>query len=138
MNQTASNKSFLGVGWEYPPRVIPKGELAMATFEEDIRQAIMIIIGTAPGERVMRPDFGAGLNKLVFEPVNTTTMALVKHRVERALIEWEPRIDVEEVKVMTDTVERNKLFIDVTYRIRATNSRQNLVYPFYLQEGEGA
>jgi phage baseplate assembly protein W len=110
----------------------------MATFEEDIRQAIMIIIGTAQGERVMRPDFGAGLNTLVFEPVNTTTMALVKHRVEKALIDWESRIDVEEVKVTTDSIERNKLLIDVTYKVRATNSRQNLVYPFYIQEGEGA
>jgi phage baseplate assembly protein W len=136
MNQTDSDKSFLGIGWEYPPRATLSGKLAMATFEEDIRQAIMIIIGTNHGERVMRPDFGAGLNALVFEPVNTTTMALVKHRVEKALVDWEPRIDVEEVKVTTDSIERNKLLIDVTYQVRATNSRQNLVYPFYIREGE--
>ena len=138
MNQTGTSKSFLGVGWEFPLRVTPTGELAVAIFEEDIRQAIMIIIGTDQGERVMRPDFGAGLNRLVFEPVNTTTMALVKHRVEKALVDWEQRIDVEEVKVTTDLIERNKLLIDVTYKVRATNSRQNLVYPFYIREGEGA
>ena len=136
MNKIDPEKSFLGVGWAYPACVEPAGKLAMAAFEEDIRQAIMIIIGTAPGERVMRPEFGAGLKKMVFEPVNTTTLALVKNRVQLALTNWEPRIDVEEVKVTTDPGERNKLLIDVTYRVRATNSVHNLVYPFYLLEGQ--
>jgi phage baseplate assembly protein W len=86
----------------------------------------------------MRPDFGAGLNAFVFEPVNITTMALVQTRVQEALIAWEPRIDVEEVKVTTDPAERNKLIIDTTYRVRVTNTRFNLVYPFYLQEGTPA
>lgn len=107
----------------------------MAAYEEDIRQAILIIMGTNPGERVMRPDFGAGLNAFVFEPVTTTLLALVKTRVREALIDWEPRIDVEEVKVTTDPAERNLLLIEVSYRVRATNTLHNLVYPFYLQEG---
>ena len=136
MDRIDPEKSFLGVGWAYPPRVDLSGKLSTAAFEEDIRQAIMIIIGTAPGERVMRPDFGAGLKALVFEPINTTSMALVKNRVEKALNDWEPRIDVEETKVTTDPAERNILLIDVTYRIRATNSVHNLVYPFYLLEGQ--
>jgi phage baseplate assembly protein W len=136
MKQADPEKSFLGKGCAFPPGIEPSGKLSTAAFEEDIRQAIMIIIGTAPGERVMRPDFGAGLKELVFEPVNTTTLALVRHRVERALIDWEPRIDVEEVKVTTDPGEPNKLLIDVTYRIRVTNSVHNLVYPFYLLEGQ--
>ena len=105
-------------------------------FEEDIRQAILIIMQTDPGERVMRPDFGAGLNALVFEPVNTTTMALVKHRVEQALILWEPRINLIDVTVTTDENERNRLLISVSYQVRSTNTFYNLVYPFYLLEGE--
>ena len=131
-----NEKAFLGSGWAYHPRVSNSGEISMAAFEEDIRQAILIILSTGHGERVMRPDFGAGLKALVFEPLNRTTMALVKHEVEVALIDWEPRITVEEVKVSTDPVERNKLEIDITYKVRATNSRHNLVYPFYVLEGQ--
>ncbi len=131
-------KAFLGVGWAFPPQLEVDGTQAMVAYEEDIRQAIRIIMGTNPGERMMRPDFGAGLNTFVFEPVNTTTMALVKTRVQEALIDWEPRIDVEDVKVTTDPSERNKLLIEVIYRVRATNTLHNLVYPFYLQEGKAA
>lgn len=128
-------KAFLGVGWAFPPQVEADGKIAEAVAEEDIHQAIRIILGTNPGERVMRPDFGAGLNSFVFEPVNTTTMALLQRRVQEALIAWEPRIDVEAVNVTTDTVERSRLLIEMTYRVRATNTVHNLVYPFYLEEG---
>jgi len=128
--------AFLGQGWSFPVQPGPDGEIAMAAFEEDIRQAILIIMQTDPGERVMRPDFGAGLNALVFEPLNTTTLALVRHRVEQALILWEPRISVTEVQVTTDESERNRLLIEVSYQVRATNTFYNLVYPFYLLEGE--
>ncbi|MBI1742446.1 GPW/gp25 family protein [Candidatus Acetothermia bacterium] len=128
-------RAFLGRGWSFPACLVADGKISTVAFEEDIRQSIRIILGTNPGERVMRPDFGAGLNTFVFEPVNVATMELVKKRVEESLIDWEPRIDVMEVKVTTDRVERNKLLIDVSYRVRATNSLQNLVYPFYLQEG---
>lgn len=130
-----SERAFLGNGWTFPPQLEADGVPSMVAYEEDIRQSILIILGTNPGERVMRPDFGAGLNTFVFEPVNTTTMALVKTRVQEALVDWEPRIDVEEVNVTTDPAERNKLLIGVIYRVRATNTLHNLVYPFYLQEG---
>jgi uncharacterized protein len=133
--QPDPQRAFLGVGWAFPPQMEADGTIAEAVYEEDIHQAIRIILGTNPGERVMRPDFGAGLNAFVFEPVNTTTMALVQTRVQEALITWEPRIDVEQVKVTTDSNERYKLLIDITYRVRATNVVANLVYPFYLQEG---
>ncbi len=128
-------KAFLGVGWAFPPHLEPDETLALVAYEEDVQQAIRIILGTNPGERVMRPEFGAGLDTFVFEPVNATTLALVKTRVENALVDWEPRIDVVEVKVTTDPAERNTLLIEVSYRMRATNTLHNLVYPFYLQEG---
>jgi uncharacterized protein len=128
-------RSFLGVGWAFPPVVSANGSLSTATYEEDVRQSILIILRTEPGERVMRPNFGAGLGRFVFEPVNPTTIAQVHTAVEDALIAWEARIDVLEVKVETDAAERNVLLIDITYRLRATNAVGNLVYPFYLQEG---
>lgn len=126
-------KAFLGVGVGFPVRLTSEQTLESAIYEEDIRQAIRIILGTNPGERLMRPDFGAGLNQFVFDPVNTATMAQFKAQVEEALIDWEPRIDVDEVKVSADPSERNTLLIEVHYRVRATDSRQNLVYPFYLE-----
>lgn len=92
-------KAFLGCGWAFPVAVDARGAIATAEYEQDIREAILIILGTDLGERVMRPDFGAGLRALVFEPINTITMALAKHRVEQALILWEPRIDSIDVKV---------------------------------------
>jgi uncharacterized protein len=134
-DQTDLTKAFLGVGWAFPPKVEADGTIAEAVYEEDIRQAIHIILGTNPGERVMRPDFGAGLNAFVFEPINTTTMSLIQTRVQEALVTWEPRIDVEQVKVTVASNERYKLLIDIAYRVRATNAVANLVYPFYLQEG---
>jgi phage baseplate assembly protein W len=127
-------EAFLGVGWAYPV-CLAGGRTAIVVFEEDIRQAIRIILGTNPGERVMRPDFGAGMNRLVFEPMSVATIETVKVRVREALVDWEPRIDVEAVSASTDPAAPNKLLVDVTYRVRATNTRTNLVYPFYLQEG---
>jgi phage baseplate assembly protein W len=129
------DKAFLGKGWAFPVQPDAAGEVALSAYEEDIRQAIHIILGTAQGERVMRPDFGAGLQTLVFEPMNTTTMALVRHRVEEALIIWEPRIDNVSVQVCA-AHPHGRLTIEIRYRVRATNTFYNLVYPFYLLEGE--
>jgi phage baseplate assembly protein W len=124
---------FLGVGWAFPPTTAAPGEVAMAAYDEDVRQAVRIILSTAPGERVMRPDFGAGLEALVFEPMNATTRELARHRVEEALVLWEPRIDSITVNVTSDGPV-GRLNIEVNYRVRATNTFYNLVYPFYLTE----
>jgi phage baseplate assembly protein W len=129
-----SAKAFLGKGWAFPVAPNGAGDATMAAYEEDVRQAVLIILGTSPGERVMRPDFGAGLRDLVFSPINTTTMALAQHRVEQALVEWEPRIDNVSVQVTAEPA-LGRLRIDIKYRVRATNIFYNLVYPFYLQEG---
>lgn len=128
-------KAFLGVGWASPPAVDPSGSLALAAYEEDVRQAILIILGTAKGERVMRPDFGAGLKQLVFEPINTTTKELIRLRVLEALTNWEPRIDQVTVEVNAAARALGQLQIRINYRIRATNTFYNIVYPFYLTEG---
>ena len=128
---------FLGTGWAYPIGIAPGGAIKLSADQEDIRQAITIILGTTPGQRVMRPDFGAGLHALVFEPINQTTMALAKHHVEQALIRWEPRIDSVNVSVEAEP-RLGRLLIEISYRVRATNVFYNLVYPFYLLEGRQA
>jgi phage baseplate assembly protein W len=130
-------RAFLGRGWAFPVAVDARGGIAMAEYEEDIREAIRIILGTNPGERVMRPDFGAGLRALLFEPINTNTLALAKHRVEQALVLWEPRVDSIGVEVSAEP-SRGLLEIDIRYRVRRTNTFYNFVYPFYLQEGREA
>jgi phage baseplate assembly protein W len=129
------SKAFLGRGWAFPPGADGTGEVQTVDHEEDIRQAILTILQTAPGERVMRPDFGVNLRGLVFEPVSTTTLTLVRFRVEQALVRWEPRIDVAEVNVTFDPPKGGRLEVTVRYRVRTTNTFYNLVYPFYLDEG---
>lgn len=131
----SSAAAFLGRGWAFPVQIGPAGEPGLVSDEEDIRQSILIILATNPGERVMRPEFGAGLNSFVFEPVNIGTMTRVQNRVRDALVDWEARIDVLDVRVAADGTERNRLNIDLDYRVRATNALHNLVYPFYLEEG---
>jgi uncharacterized protein len=134
MALAASNKSFLGVGWNFP-LAADGGQVEMVQYEDDVRQAILIILLTNNGERMMRPTFGAGLNSFVFEPINPTTMAALQTRVEDALIDWEPRIDVIVVSVTPSPDLLSTVLIDITYRVRTTNSVSNLVYPFYLGEG---
>lgn len=135
-----SGQEFLGRGWSFPPLLV-NGRPAMVELEADVRQAIRIILGTQPGERVMRPDFGTPLRELVFEPINVTTCEIVRTRVELALQRWEPRIDVLKVVVEVGTsggaferLRTGMLSIEIRYRIRSTNTEDNLVYPFYLVE----
>jgi phage baseplate assembly protein W len=129
-----TDRAFLGGGWAFPVAIAAANDVMLAEYEEDVRQAILIILQTEPGERVMRPDFGTGLRALVFEPINTTTIALAKHRVEQALVQWEPRIDQVEVTVTVDPPQ-GRLTITVQYRVRLTNTFYNLVYPFFVEEG---
>jgi uncharacterized protein len=125
---------FLGRGWAFPVAEGEGGDVAMAVAEEDIRQAVRLILETSPGERVMRPDFGSGLRDFVFAPITTGNLALIRRRVEQALVAWEPRIDVERVEVAQDDPTLGRLLIRIGYRVRATNTFYNLVYPFYLRE----
>lgn len=129
------DKAFLGRGWAFPVQAGPDGELSQVEYDEDVHQAVRMVLGTDLGERVMRPDFGAGLRALVFEPLSATTRALVKHRVEDALVRWEPRIDVLDVRVRLQTGAESAVLVEVDYHVRATNTFYNLVYPFYLLEG---
>ncbi|MCK5014198.1 MAG: GPW/gp25 family protein [Candidatus Omnitrophica bacterium] len=128
-------KNFLGVGWKYPVYVTIEGKIAKSEYEEDIKEAIWIILGTVKGERVMRPDFGCGIHDLVFTPINTATITLVENSVREALTIWEPRIELIKVEASSEKSEEGKMLVSIDYRVRTTNNRFNLVYPFYIKEG---
>jgi uncharacterized protein len=130
-------KTFLGVGVGFPVTA-PDGAIAQAKYEESVRQSIWIILGTAKGERVMRPDFGCGIYDLVFEVNSPSTAGKVSQAVREALLLFEPRIDVLDVQVTSvSDREGSKLLISVDYEVRATNNVFNLVYPFYLEMSAG-
>jgi phage baseplate assembly protein W len=133
--QRGRDKAFLGAGWGFPVVRGPDGRFAAAAYEESIRQSIRIILSTARGERVMRPDFGCGLQELVFAVNDATTQGLAESEVEEALIRWEPRIKVERVRAEPAGERGEVLEIHVDYRVRSTDNRFNLVYPFYLDRG---
>lgn len=126
-------EDFLGIGWKYPVQVGLNGKIAMSEYEDDIKEAIWIILGTAKGERVMRADFGCGIHDLVFAPINTATITLVENSVREALTLWEPRIEL--IGVEASEADEGKLSVSIDYRVRITNNRFNLVYPFYMKEG---
>ena len=128
-------KEFLGAGWKFPVQVTPSGRIALSQYEEDIKEAIWIILGTAKGERIMRPDFGCGIHDLVFAPINTATLTLVENSVREALTVYESRIELIQVKASAERADEGKLIVSIDYRVRSTNNRFNLVYPFYLKEG---
>jgi uncharacterized protein len=133
----AKHREYLGVGWKFPLRINAQGGFSFSYYEEDVQEAIWIILSTAKGERQMLPEFGCGIHDYVFAPNNATTQGNIAHAVRQALTEWEPRIDLLDVSVDGSTAP-NMLLIRVDYRIRANNSLYNLVYPFFIQEGTGA
>jgi len=135
-SERAMNREYLGIGWKFPLQVTPQGGIAQAGFEQLVEEAIYLILGTAKGERVMLPDFGCGIHDLVFEPNNSMTRSLVVNRIRESLVRYEPRIDVLQVEAETAPEQQNLLLIRINYRIRANNAMHNLVYPFYIHEGQ--
>jgi uncharacterized protein len=126
-------RNFLGQGWKFPVEIDRSGGLAMSEHDESIRQSIFIILGTAPGERVMRPHFGCEIHELLFAPNNANTAGLAAHYTNESLSKWEPRIDEVEAEAFPSPDDHNRLDIHIKYKVRATNSSRNLVYPFYLR-----
>jgi len=125
-------KTFLGVGWSFPVGCDAAGAIQVAQYEESVRQAVWIILGTSKGERQMRPDFGCGIYDLVFEVSSASTAGKVAQAVRQALVAYEPRIDIRKIEVNPQN-DGNTLLIDIEYEVRATNNVFNLVYPFYLE-----
>jgi uncharacterized protein len=128
---------IIGSGWSFPVKPAVTGGLTFTGGDQKIRQGIWMILSTAPGERVMLPDFGCGIHDLLFEPITAGLRALVQARVRDALTRWEPRIDVLTVSVETPADARNCMLIRIDYRLRRNNAFYNLVYPFFINEGAG-
>jgi phage baseplate assembly protein W len=135
MNRTFS-RPFLGRGLAFPLRVNAQGEVALASGESDIEQAIHIILGTAPGERVMRPEFGCRAHELIFAPRDATTEGLMVYYVQQALGRWEPRIDLDKVTVVPSAEPDGALIVEVDYRIKSTHDIRSIVFPFFIADEE--
>jgi phage baseplate assembly protein W len=128
---------FIGRGWAFPMGVGSTGGIGMVERDEEIEEAIRLVLGTAPGERPMRPEFGCGINEYVFAPGDAATAGRIAFEVRTALERWEPRIEVTDVVVAFDTVQAGILYLDVRYTVRASNSERNLVFPFYTIPPDG-
>jgi uncharacterized protein len=129
---------FVGAGWAFPPDTSPSGGIALVTREREIEQAIQIILLTHPGERPMRPRFGCPLRDFMFRSADNSTAIELSLAVKSAVMQWEPRVDVVDVVVSPGGDERNRLDIQVIYRIKHTNDMRNLVHPFYTIPDDGS
>jgi phage baseplate assembly protein W len=131
-----AERDFLGVGWQFPVAVAAGAEritrIAVSAYERSVEEAIRIILGTSPGERMMRPAFGCGLNRLAFAPNNMSTAGLAMLHVREALERWEPRIELLAVDAEPQSEPADTMLIRIDYRVVATHTVHNLVYPFYL------
>ena len=129
-------KSFLGRGWSFPPTFDrATGEVVLANEKEDIEQSLYILFTTIPGERIMRPRFGCNLFSQVFNQINTTTETYIRGLIADAILDFEPRITLEDIQFDIHDALEGVLYIQLTYTIRKTNTRTNMVYPFYTKEG---
>jgi uncharacterized protein len=124
-------RDFVGRGWAYPLGTDPSGDIALVGQEREIEGSIRLILGTAYGERPMRPEFGCAIHDYVYAGADSSTAAQVAHEVRRSIRRWEPRIDLHDVRVSIDEHDRSLLYIDISYAIKSTNDRRNLVFPFY-------
>jgi phage baseplate assembly protein W len=130
------NTSFLGKGWSFPPEFnFEMGTVVTVEDEEDIRQSLRIILGTIPGERLMFPAFGCGIRKYVFESNDPTQISMLKDAIYDAILYNEPRISIEEIEIKDDTQQYGLMHIHIFYTVIITNTRNNMVYPFYSKEG---
>ena len=132
------DKAFLGVGWSFPPEFHKHADtlgVKMVADEEDIGESLRLLLSTRPGERVMQPDYGCGLHAMVFESIDESTVTELKDIIERAVLFYEPRITLEKIDMNTEDEMEGRLKIQLNYTVRRTNTRSNIVYPFYYLEG---
>ena len=136
MSTELQYQSFLGTGWSFPPRFDQvSGRVAMTADEEDIAASLQILFGTLRGERFLNPKYGLNLRELLFEPMSTTMTTFVKDNIRTNILVYEPRIAVENLALDTSRQYEGRISILLEYRVRATNSRYNLVYPFFISDG---
>lgn len=131
-----NDKAFLGRGWSFPPEFKKDNNATcMVQEEEDIRQSLHILLETEPGERIHRYDFGCDLKKFVYEPMTVSTQTMMEDVIRTAVLNFEPRITLDEVLFNHEQAAEGILYIELVYTVRSTNNRSNQVYPFYLREG---
>jgi phage baseplate assembly protein W len=133
-----ADRPFLGKGWRLPVAINLTGGLSSSQLEESVRESIFIILGTAPGERVQRPQFGCRIHDLMFDPNNSITAARAVYYCEEALYKFEPRLKEITVTAAPNSVEPNRLDIRIAYQIAGESTKKNLVYPFYLRSPDEA
>ncbi len=127
---------YIGIGWSFPPAFNSySNQVEMTTEDDDIKGCLEIILTTKLGERLLRPLFGCDLTIKVFEAMNSTQVNMIKNMVEECILLYEPRIDAEEVFIDTNNAFEGVFYVHIDYTIRATNSRRNIVFPFYINEG---
>ena len=127
--------NVLGTGIAFPLH-LEDGKLALAHDEEDVEQAVLLILSTAPGERPMRPEFGCGLQELAFDRIDTRTTGRIDREIRVALDRWEPRVEVEGIEFEFSRADDGVVEIVLSYRLKHTNEVRNLVYPFYIVPAE--
>jgi len=130
------SEEFIGNGWAFPLHTDATGSIAMVNREREIEESIRLILGTSPGERPMRPEFGCRINDYIFAPADAETASRIGSDVRLALERWEPRIELERVTVSPDPEDETVLYIDVRYSIGSFNDPRNLVFPFYVIPAE--
>jgi uncharacterized protein len=128
---------IIGAGWSFPLRIDPTGAIALAREDRELAEAIYLVLGTAPGERPMRPQFGCGIHDYVFAPANASTAAEIAAEVRSALELWEPRVTVDDVVVTLDAESNSVFYIDIRYTPKTTSDPRSLVFPFYVIPDEG-
>ena len=126
--------SFLGTGWSFPPRFDRSGGVVMVSDEQDIEESLRILFGTQRGERVFQPKYGLDMHELLFDSMSTTMRTLLEERVKIGILIYEPRIEPLGIRVASPDASSGELHIELDYRVRATNSRYNLVFPFYRSD----
>jgi phage baseplate assembly protein W len=129
---------FVGAGWAFPLGVDARGGISLARREQELEQAMRLILATYPGERPLRPEFGSRVRDYVFRSATVDTAAELSEEVSQALMRWEPRVDVVSVNVTIDPYERDKLYVDINYTVKGENDKRNLVFPFYTIPDDGS
>ncbi|MEM7371298.1 MAG: GPW/gp25 family protein [Bacteroidota bacterium] len=129
-------KTFLGTGWSFPPIFDEqRNTLKMVTAEEDIRQSLIILLSTTPGERPVKPKYGCDLKSILFEPIGGSTNFLIKDMIRTAVLFYEPRVDIDDIEIDKSAADEGVVGITLHYTVRSTNIRSNIVFPFYKTEG---
>jgi phage baseplate assembly protein W len=131
------SEAFIGRGWAYPVRTSASGGIALVGGDDELVESIRLIVGTAPGERPMRPEFGCAIHNYILTSVDINVAGQMAYEVRQSLIRWEPRITVVNVDVTVDADTPGLVYIDITYAHRGTNDPRNLVFPFYVIPEEG-